>query len=273
MLEWALIQTNAINAWSGLLLGHFFWKIRFFLVPNFPRASLRNIWENLGSRVLPSFFVAYSWTNQTSRVRNVVIHPEFSKRWISIMKTEGKNCLNPGNSPSGPRHQSLLGWSWRTCHSCRSMSARPKGTEFVAICVLFCVTCPNTFQQFKKFTHAKIGPGLFWRILLSALLSHYSRSVRAARTYQSTHPWFNVTVTVIFLTLIFSLTAHGLKWNAKPLPSWVSWRWSLRVTDDWSHRPSPYASRLKKKHGTAEALGVKGAMGTAGCTPRHGFTR
>lgn len=51
-------------------------------------------------------------------------------------------------------------------------------------------------------------------------------------------------VRVIFLTMnLWQMSTRS--GNTEALPSWVSWRLILRLTDDWSHRPSPYASRLE----------------------------
>ena len=69
MLEWALIQNKCNQCVKWIVARTLFLKDPFLSGSQFPSCFT--------SKHLPSFFVACSWTNLTSRVRNVVIHPEF----------------------------------------------------------------------------------------------------------------------------------------------------------------------------------------------------
>ena len=122
VLEWAPFITLL---WHPFLSGS-----------HFPLCSTSKHLRESGLRTFDSisFCCFFFFTHQKNKknkngwgMLEFIRHTELINRWTSIMnQAEREIVLKPANSPShGPRHQSLLVWSSRTCHSCRSMSARP----------------------------------------------------------------------------------------------------------------------------------------------------
>jgi len=161
------------------------------------------------------------------------------QRWTSIMnQAEGQILLKPANSPSrGPRHQSLLVWSSRTCHSCRSMSARPNGPTILWIHPRWKFSISSS-RVFSNDSPTKPHPVSHSEIQLEPLHNLPPRHLLPRQSHLP-HIW----------TFDKCPTQSG---NTEALPSWASWRLILRLTDDWSHRPSPYASRLEAVGGCSK---------------------